>query len=74
MAMAHRFLGPPIDQHDWLVLVPPGARHRRFISDLAAYDPRIYDGSVEGVIRAVMLWLVTRKGAVPSQDRPNPTY
>ena len=55
MAMAKRFMDP-VDEHDWLVLVPRDHAYLRFISDLAAYD---------GVVTAVMAWLSTRKDAIP---------
>ncbi|HUA60945.1 MAG TPA: hypothetical protein VML19_19435 [Verrucomicrobiae bacterium] len=64
MAMARRFM-EPANEHDWLVLVPVGHSYARFVSDLAAYDPATHDGSVTGVIVAVMSWLATRKDAVP---------
>lgn len=64
MAMARRFMDTA-DEHDWLVLVPQGHAYLRFVSDLAAYDPATYDGSVGSVVVAVMAWLSTRKDAVP---------
>jgi hypothetical protein len=63
MAMARRFIEPAGD-HDWLVLVPRGHAYARFVSDLAAYDPGSHDGSVAGVVVAVMSWLATRSDAV----------
>src|ERR1700683_816583 len=63
MAMARRFVD--VEEHDWLVLVPEGHKYLQFVSDLAAYDPAPYDGSVEGVVLPVMAWLATRKDAVP---------
>lgn len=65
MAMALRFMDPE-SEHDWLVLVPEGHSYHRFISDLAAYDPAAHNGSVPGVVVAVMSWLATRKDAVPT--------
>jgi hypothetical protein len=62
MAMAKRFMDSA-DEHDWLVLVPRGHAYLRFVSDLAAYDPATHDGSVSGVVVAVMAWLLTRKDA-----------
>jgi hypothetical protein len=53
------------DQHDWLVLVPENAPYERFISDLAGYDPKKYDGKVESIVRSVMSWLMTQPGAIP---------
>jgi hypothetical protein len=64
IAMARRFAGPA-PRHDWLVLVPRGHAYLRFVSDLAAYDPAVYDvGSIEGATVAVIAWLATRENAV----------
>lgn len=63
MAMARRFL-EAADEHDWLVLVPNGHAYIRFVSDLAAYDPATHDGSIAGVVVAVMSWLATRRDAI----------
>lgn len=65
VAMARRFI-EPASKHDWLVLVPNGHAYIRFVSDLAAYDPVAYDGSVPSVVVAVMSWLATRSDAVPT--------
>jgi hypothetical protein len=65
ICMAQRFgIEDEARRHDWLVLVPRGHDYRRFISDLAGYDPKEYDGSKESVISAVMSWLATRPDAV----------
>ena len=50
--------------HDWLALVPPGHAYKRFISDLAGFDPSEYDGTTATVVPAVMSWLATRPDAV----------
>src|SRR5260370_582208 len=63
MAMAKRFMDLS-DGHDWLSLVPKGHAYLRFVSDLAAYDPATHDGSVQGIVVAVMAWLATRKDAI----------
>jgi hypothetical protein len=63
VAMARRFMDPA-DEHDWLALVPRGHVYLRFVSDLAAYDPATHDGSVNGVVFAVMAWLSTRRDAI----------
>lgn len=63
MAMTLRFMDPA-SEHDWLVLVPRGHAYLRFVSDLAAYDPAAHDGSIPGVVIAVMSWLATRKDAI----------
>jgi hypothetical protein len=58
-------------EHDWLILVPENHLSVRFISDLAGFDPKTHDGSVETVVSKVMVWLATRQDAVyvpqPSQ-------
>lgn len=60
MAMARRFIAP--EDHDWLVLVPKGHAYLQFISDLAAYDLAGYEsGSLNGVVKAVVAWLTTRR-------------
>lgn len=60
MAMARRYMGST-DDHEWLVLAPKGHAYLRFASDLAAFDPATHDGTVRGVVFAVMPWLATRK-------------
>ena len=64
MAMALRFMDTA-SEHDWLVLVPEGHSYHRFVSDLAAYDPATHNGSVPGIVVAVMSWLATREEAIP---------
>jgi hypothetical protein len=69
IAMARRFLNS--DQHDWLVLVPQSHPYARYVSDLAGFDPKKYDGSERSLISALVAWLATRADAVetlsPSQ-------
>jgi hypothetical protein len=69
MAMARSFMTP--SEHDWLILIPKGAQYASYISDLAAFDPLVHDGSPSTVIPQVMLWLSDRPGAMvpftPSQ-------
>jgi hypothetical protein len=50
------------EQHDWLLLVPPGHHYHRFLSDLSGFDPAHYDGTVETLIPKVMAWLFRRLG------------
>lgn len=65
IAMAERERNGDLEgSHDWLLLVPDGHCYRRFISDLAGYDPTDYDGQAEGAVPAVMAWLATRVDAV----------
>jgi hypothetical protein len=59
------------EQHDWLVLVPESAPYARYISDLAGYDLKPYDGKVESIVRSVMAWLMTQPGAIPGLS-PSP--
>jgi hypothetical protein len=63
--MARRFM-EPANEHDWLVFVPSGHTYARFVFDLTAYDPVTHDGSVPGVVVAVMSWLATRSDAIPT--------
>lgn len=65
MAMSERFRG--LDngsEHDWLLLVPAGHVYKKFLSDLAGFDPTEYDGTPAKVVPAVMSWLATRPDAV----------
>lgn len=65
IAMSERFrTANHPDQHDWLLLVPTGHAYKRFLSDLAGYDPNEYDGKVDSIVPAVMSWLATRPDAV----------
>jgi hypothetical protein len=65
MAMAlSRLTRKKKTRHEWFVLVPDGHAYHQFVSDLAAYDPAKYDGTVDTVVRRVMSWLITRDGAV----------
>jgi len=43
--------------HNWLVLVPDGYLHQRFISDLAGFDPGKHTHSPSSVIREISAWL-----------------
>ena len=52
------------ETHDWLVLVPENHEYVRFISDIAGFDPKTHDGSIERLIPSVMSWLATREDAV----------
>src|SRR5208282_5897927 len=45
MAMANSVGARKSSAHDWLVLVPKGHPYRKYISDLAGYDPTEHDGS-----------------------------
>lgn len=56
------------EAHDWLVLVPQGHGYLRFASDLAGFDPKQHDGTVENVVRRVVGWLATREDAVWTPD------
>jgi hypothetical protein len=51
-------------RHDWLLLVPQGHVYKRFVSDLAGYDPEEYDGDAAGVVPVVVRWLATRPDAL----------
>lgn len=52
-------------RHRWLLLVPDGAESHRFVSDLAGYDLKSYDGQVRSIVPRVMSWLLAQPGAVP---------
>jgi hypothetical protein len=69
MAMSQRGQTKKSSVHDWFVLVPCGHPYKRYISDLAGYDPTEYDGTYATVVPAVMSWLATRPDAV---ETPTP--
>jgi hypothetical protein len=69
MAMTQSSQARKSATHDWLVLVPNGHPYKKYISDLAGYDPTEYDGTYATVIPAVMSWLATRPDAV---ETPTP--
>jgi hypothetical protein len=48
--------------HQWVAIVP-GHSYDRFASDLGGFDLNRHDETPEGVILAVMQWLVTRPDA-----------
>ncbi len=41
-----------------------GHQYSRFLSDLAGYDPKKHNGTVEGLIPMVIAWLATRPEAI----------
>lgn len=51
--------------HNWGALVPPGALHQRFISDLNAFDLRDHDGTPSNVIKQVASWLTQQPDFSP---------
>ncbi len=62
IAIAQPFLARELDrEHDWFLLVPKAHQYLKFASDLAAFDPKTYDGSVADIVSNAMLWLVTRR-------------
>lgn len=63
IAMSRRNFEPS-QGHDWLVLVPENASYTHFISDLAGYDLKKYDGEVASIIQKVLSWLVTKPEAI----------
>jgi hypothetical protein len=65
IAMAVRFVAATAElQHDWLLLVPEGHGYVRFLSDLAGFDPKIHNGTVESIVPKVTSWLATRPEAI----------
>jgi hypothetical protein len=64
IAMARRFMTRrAAQQHDWLLLVPEGHGHLKFVSDLAGFDPMRYDGELGTAVSNVTSWLATRPDA-----------
>jgi hypothetical protein len=53
-----------LQRHDWMLLVPKDHPYVEFVSDLAGYDPKEYDGSVQVVVQRVMGWLLTLPGGI----------
>jgi len=49
--------------HDWMALVPEGTNRFAFASDLDGFDPVVYDGSIESVVRKVVAALTVRPEA-----------
>jgi hypothetical protein len=55
-------------RHDWLLLVPQGHQYAKFVSDLAGFDPKFHNGTVDMIVTRVMSWLKTRPDAVDTPD------
>lgn len=70
VSMAQRFGPNGEEHHDWLLLVPEKSQYVQFLSDLAGFDPKQHDESMDTIIPAVMSWLATRPDAVRT---PTPT-
>lgn len=71
IAMARRYTqSEEALKHDWLLLVPQGHQYGRFVSDLAGFDPKSYDGTVASLVPKVMSWLKTRPDSVATPDPP----
>jgi hypothetical protein len=70
MALGVRFMkdgtGTP---HNWMALVPEGAVHQQFVSDLAGFDLRHHDSQATTVITRVAAWLIEQ----PDYTPPTPT-
>jgi hypothetical protein len=66
IAMARRYMtrNRKGQRHDWLLLVSNDHRHMRFVSDLAGFDPAMYDGTVETLVPRIVSWLVSRPDAI----------
>jgi len=61
IAMARRYITRRrAHRHDWLLLVPAGLAYRRFLSDLAGFDPETHDETVETLVPKVIAWLANR--------------
>jgi hypothetical protein len=61
IAVARRhFTRRRADRHDWLLLVSGGLSYRRFLSDLAGFDPEIHEETVETLVPKVIAWLANR--------------
>lgn len=64
LARRHMTRGRRNQQHDWLLLVSNDRKYMRFVSDLAGFDPAMYDGTVETLVPKIVSWLVSRPDAI----------
>lgn len=64
------FANDEADGHDWCLLVLSNSDYRRFVSDLAGYDPKEYDGHVDGAVQALMSWLSVTQDATMASVNP----
>jgi hypothetical protein len=66
IAMARRYMTRKLKgrRHDWLLLVSNDHKYMRFVSDLAGFDPAMYDGTVETLVPRIVSWLVSRPDAI----------
>jgi hypothetical protein len=51
--------------HNWVVLVPSGHQHQRFVSDLNGFDPSRHELTVRSVVREVSSWLRLQEDIIP---------
>jgi hypothetical protein len=70
MALSLRYQRRRSKPHNWVALVPPDYMHHKFISDLAAFDSQIHEGTPETIIRAISDWL--KKQNDFSRPAPSP--
>jgi len=63
LAMSRKFTGN--SNHDWLVLVPENAPYAHFVSDLAGYDLKRYQGDTDALVRSVLPWLLNIPDVIP---------
>ncbi|MDF0666173.1 MAG: hypothetical protein P0119_08870 [Nitrospira sp.] len=69
IAIARRYTAiDEAQKHDWLLLVPQGHQYAKFVSDLAGFDPKFHNGTVDMIVTRVMSWLKTRPDAVDTPD------
>jgi hypothetical protein len=71
IAMGQKYFGEnSTSDHDWCLLVRSGSGYKRFLSDLAGYDPMEYDGDVASAVRSFMSWLVVTQNATVTTVSP----
>ena len=71
IAIARRYTETDdVQRHDWLLLVPQDHQYAKFVSDLAGFDPKFHNGTVDMIVTRVMSWLKTRPDAVDTPDPP----
>jgi len=71
MALSMRYQGKASGTpHNWVVLVPNGFVHQKFISDLAGFDPPTHEQTPASVIKAISGWLSIQPDFSPPAPSP----
>lgn len=71
MALSMRYQGRTTGTpHNWVVMVPFGFVHQKFISDLAGFDPPAHEETPVSVIKAISGWLTIQPDYSPPAPSP----